>query len=80
MSVFCLSQQVSKAEADEVLRTSRRSATLDVAASNRFIDHAIPDLTPEQRNLLRQNTGRTSVELPVGFNIGRVRNRKKESC
>lgn len=58
MVLIGLDSQVGKAEADEVLRTSRRSATVDVAASNRFIDHAIPDLTDEQRGILRQNTGK----------------------
>lgn len=33
---------------------SGATASLDVAAANRFITHAIPDLTPEQREQLKQ--------------------------
>lgn len=45
--------QVSKAESTEYLRTHRPTATLDVAAANRFINHAIPDLTNDQRARIR---------------------------
>ena len=38
---------------DEVSRT-KPGASLNIAAANRFIDHAIPDLTAEQRQQLKQ--------------------------
>lgn len=47
-------KKVSKAVAAEELKALRPSYSLDVAAANRFIDHAIPDLTDEQRQRLRQ--------------------------
>ena len=58
--------QVTKAESEEILRSSRRTVTLDVAASNRFIDHAIPDLTAEQRGLLRMHTAAVQAAAAAG--------------
>ena len=58
--------QVTKAESEELLRSSRRTVTLDVAASNRFIDHAIPDLTAEQRGLLRMHTAAVQAAAAPG--------------
>jgi hypothetical protein len=45
-------KKVNKAVAAEELRHSRPSLSLNVAAANRFIDHAIPDLTTNQRQAL----------------------------
>lgn len=45
--------KVQRAEQAEELRNARPTLTLDVAAASRFIDHAIPSLTQEQRQRLR---------------------------
>lgn len=47
--------QVSKAEAEEELRTSRKTITLDVAAANRFISAAVPELNAQQRRKLKES-------------------------
>ncbi|KAG1671298.1 hypothetical protein FOA52_010870 [Chlamydomonas sp. UWO 241] len=46
-------RKVSKAESEEILRTERPAAVLDIAAANRFISAAAaPSLTAEQRQKL----------------------------
>lgn len=47
-------KKVRRVTSDKLLSESRPSIGVNIAAANRFIDHAIPDLTPEQRQLLRQ--------------------------
>lgn len=47
-------KKVQKALSAEELRNNRPTATLNIAAANRFIDHAIPDLTTEQRQALKR--------------------------
>lgn len=46
-------KKVRKAVSGKLLSDARPTVALDVAAANRFIDHAIPDLTPEQRQALK---------------------------
>ncbi|GFH30467.1 uncharacterized protein HaLaN_29330 [Haematococcus lacustris] len=46
-------KRVSKAEAAEELQKARPTLALNVAAANRFIDAAIPDLSSQQREMLR---------------------------
>lgn len=50
-------QRVQKAVKDYELRRSSRSSTVNVAAANRFIDNALPDLTKEQKISLRKVCG-----------------------
>jgi hypothetical protein len=45
---------VKKAVAEHELGKLRPTTTLNVAAATRFIDHAIADLTPEQRQRMKQ--------------------------
>ncbi len=47
-------KKVRKALAVEELASTRPAVTLDIAAANRFIDHAIPDLSKEQKERLKQ--------------------------
>ncbi len=49
--------KVNKAVAADMLSKARKSATLNVAAANRFIDAAIPELSAEQKAALRQPAG-----------------------
>lgn len=47
------------------LKTSSRTTTINLAAANRFIEHAIPDLSAEQRTALKQaNTSHSSRKRP----------------
>ena len=46
--------KVKKAAGEHELSKLRPKTTLNVAAAARFIDHAIPDLTPEQRQRMKQ--------------------------
>lgn len=54
---------MTKAESAEYLRTHKPSGSVDVAAANRFISHALPDLTDEQRRKLRQDTEAVKAAL-----------------
>ena len=47
-------RKVRLADPEAGRERSGATASLDVAAANRFITHAIPDLTPEQREQLKQ--------------------------
>ncbi|GAX78902.1 hypothetical protein CEUSTIGMA_g6341.t1 [Chlamydomonas eustigma] len=49
-------KKVAKAESEDILRKGRSNGALDIAVANRFINHSIPDLTPEQRKRLKQVT------------------------
>lgn len=46
--------KVAKAEREAELALLKRNAVVDVAAANRFISHAIPDLNEEQRRRLKE--------------------------
>lgn len=54
---------MTKAESAEYLRTHKPSGSVDVAAANRFISHALPDLTDEQRRKLKQETEAVKAAL-----------------
>jgi hypothetical protein len=47
-------KKLQKAESEQWLKEHRPSLSVSVAAANRFISAAIPDLTPEQRKALRK--------------------------
>lgn len=49
--------KVRRAVNDDTLARTRPGTELNVAAANRFIAQAIPDLTPEQRQRLREQRG-----------------------
>ena len=48
------SKKLRKEESEKWLKEHKPSLTVDVAAANRFISTAIPDLTPAQRETLRK--------------------------
>ena len=50
-------RKVFKLEAEVGLSQARKALEVDVAAVNRFITHAVPDLNAEQRQALRQAGG-----------------------
>ncbi len=50
------SKKVDKAVAAEIVRNSRPALSLDVGAAGRFIEHAIPELSAQQRTALRTAT------------------------
>uniref|UniRef100_A0A7S3QJX9 Nuclear nucleic acid-binding protein C1D n=1 Tax=Dunaliella tertiolecta TaxID=3047 RepID=A0A7S3QJX9_DUNTE len=60
-------KKVAKAVAAHELATSKPTVSLNVSAANRFIDHAIPDLNPEQRRLLKEQSaaGKRKAEQQV---------------
>ncbi|KAI8467071.1 MAG: hypothetical protein J3K34DRAFT_482503 [Monoraphidium minutum] len=47
-------RKLKRAAAEDELARTRPGTELNVAAANRFISQAIPDLTPEQRQQLRE--------------------------
>lgn len=47
-------KKVRKLESEEYLSTHKPSMEVNVAAANRFITHAIPDLNKEQKAALRK--------------------------
>ena len=47
-------RKLQKAESEKWLKEHQPSLSVSVAAANRFISAAIPDLTPEQRKALRK--------------------------
>lgn len=47
-------KKVKKLESADYLAKNRRSLTLNIGAANRFIDNAVPSLTKEQKEALRQ--------------------------
>ena len=47
-------KKVNRAVAEKELRESRRSLNVDVATANRFIAHAVNDLTAAQKAALKQ--------------------------
>lgn len=49
-------KKLKKARARDELARSRPTISLDVAAANRFINAAIPELTQEQKQQLKQVT------------------------
>lgn len=57
------SLRVAKAVNARDLANSRRSLAVDIGAANRFIEHAIPELTDDQKQRLRQ-AGPGPLPLP----------------
>ena len=55
-------KKVDRDIAEQELRHSRPTISLNIAAANRFIDHAIPDLTQEQRGRLREQNREKRVQ------------------
>ena len=57
------SKRLAAAMNEQELANSKRSLAVDVGAANRFIEHAIPDLTDEQKTMLR-DVCMTTTPLP----------------
>jgi hypothetical protein len=47
-------KKIQKVESQKWFKEHKRSLEVNVSAANRFISHAIPELTTEQRAALRQ--------------------------
>jgi hypothetical protein len=64
--------KLRRAANEDELARSRPGTELNVAAANRFISQAIPDLTPEQRRRLREQNaaGRGDGEAAAGAGRG----------
>lgn len=54
-------KKVQKVESEKWLSENKRSLAVDVSAANRFISHAIPELTPQQHEALRLVNSLTSA-------------------
>lgn len=46
--------KVEKVKNEKELKAAKKLTNVNIAAANRFISHAIPDLTKEQKQALRQ--------------------------
>ncbi|GMH32234.1 hypothetical protein BSKO_00068 [Bryopsis sp. KO-2023] len=57
--------RVQKAVTDHELATTKRSAVVNVAAANRFIDNALPDLSKDQKAALRQVPKEGRLQKPA---------------
>uniref|UniRef100_A0A7S1X4P4 Nuclear nucleic acid-binding protein C1D n=1 Tax=Tetraselmis chuii TaxID=63592 RepID=A0A7S1X4P4_9CHLO len=62
------SKRVAAATAAKELAGSKRSLALNIGAANRFIEHAIPELSQEQKQKLRE-VGRATQEEDVGAKV-----------
>lgn len=58
-------RKLQKAESEKWFKEHKPSLSVSVAAANRFISAAIPDLTPEQRKALRKVCFQLNRHLPV---------------
>eukprot|EP00951_Prasinocladus_malaysianus_P011916 scaffold88337_cov41-Prasinocladus_malaysianus.AAC.1 len=52
--MLAYSKRVASAVAEHELSTSSRALSVDISAANRFIEHAVPDLSAEQKRQLKQ--------------------------
>lgn len=47
-------RKLSKVQSETILKTTKRKTEINVGAANRFITAAIPELSSEQKQALRQ--------------------------
>ena len=65
-------RKLSKVQSETILKTTKRKTEINVGAANRFITAAIPELSSEQKQALRQvrfDTQRGSNFLSVHVSL-----------